>query len=168
MTIEKIPDKRIDKTWLDSACANKINEIIDYLNSKDHIVEKHEMVEKDWIDQAFDKYYNDPDADVYSKNTFRDAIEEYMPKHIHPVTSTIEDVAKKVLQWLYTYNWWIEYMPAWIDKDVVKETMEILSSLSPIQKKFTQKEIDTWCEESLCLSTKSIAWFLKDHNLLQE
>lgn len=56
------------------------------------------MVEKDWIDQAFDKYYNDPDADVYSKNTFRDAIEEYMPKHIHPVTSTIEDVAKKVLQ----------------------------------------------------------------------
>lgn len=59
MTIEKIPDKRIDKTWLDSVCAAKINEIIDHLKSKDHIVEKHEIVGKDWIDYLWERHFKD-------------------------------------------------------------------------------------------------------------
>jgi len=41
MTIEKLEDRE----WYLPDVTAKINEIIDYLNSKDHIVEKHEMVE---------------------------------------------------------------------------------------------------------------------------
>lgn len=61
------------------------------------------MVEGDWIDQAFDRYYSNeteyagPDWEAYDKKVFRLAIEEYMPKNTPPVTSTIEELAEELV-----------------------------------------------------------------------
>lgn len=77
--------------------AETVNEIIDHLNSKDHIVEKHEKVESeevfpdtgkkvewDWIIKAMNMYV----ANRFSNtdyNAFREAIEQHMTKTVEPV-----------------------------------------------------------------------------------
>lgn len=106
------------------------------VESKEVFPDTGKKVEIDWIDQARNEYQNSA-SDIIEH--FRDAIEKYMPKSTPPVTSTIEevDIDKAV-----TKIWQLMFGACRTPQHPYnKELKEILSSLSPIQKKRTREYV---------------------------
>lgn len=70
---------------------NKINEIIDYINSKDYISD-WEKIGEDWIGEAFTRFCDTThyEGDKNDMDMFRDAIETFIPKRVKQEPNKVE------------------------------------------------------------------------------
>lgn len=153
MTIEKLEhwynEPNRSSSWPSGTdIINKINEIIDHLNSKEVFPDTGKKVECDGLPTP-------------------------------PVTSTIEEQINQIENIIR--NWGLAAGADILTVKWEKWLKQLLSSLSPIQKKRTKKEIENRYDDILfrlkpsyqkkevdSLMLWTVLLFLKDHNLLQE
>jgi len=143
MTIEKLEYTRTDGSYSPSSSAviGKLNEIIDHLNSKEVFPDTGKKVE------------SNRGADLTP---------------VPPVTSTIEEQINQIENIIR--NWGLAAGADILTVKWEKWLKQLLSSLSPIQKKRSEDEITEYCKkkcywlQDLC----AISQFMQDHNLLQE
>lgn len=149
----------------------------------------------DWIAQAYNEYskvqMSNTDNIKWKKNRFRAAINKFMPKPVEPVlipvTSTIEEQIKRDLeQMMYSHITSLRSEQTQVERYKIADyriniwkDKWFLSSLTPMGKKRTEKEIREhfWIEKgdtsynSPSYKRNQMIWariFLKNHNMYQE
>lgn len=162
MAIEKLDTRELwYYMWVRQWCSpkevkEKINEIIDYLNSQDHIVESNEMVEQEfktlrdalkWL--AFRDAEVDQIMDVVKKHQWV----EQEPNKVELVPLDVDGVTKEIM-----INLFWSCNADTLDKKNTKKITTILSKYwVPTPKKFTKDDAIFYTE-----------WFLRMNNLLEE